>query len=242
MYVTGYNAIEEYIKKNGPNALLYAAHIVTRGEEIVKRARDLGCTVVRVPPQKLNAMAPESKHRGLVLETEKLLTASSTNLQTLLETLRNKEKTLLVLLDSLQDPHNLGAVIRTCDQLAVEGVIIPERRSAKDSQTVARISSGADAFVPIVTVVNIARTIEQLKKEGFWVYGAGFEGETISTVAFPLKTALVMGSEGKGLHKRVKDVCDQIISIPSFGHVDSYNVSVAAGILMYEIRKQQGLF
>ncbi len=242
MYITGYNTIQEYLKKNRAKAVLYTGTIGKKGEEIVKRARELGCTVVQVSSQKLSAMVPESKHRGLVLETENPPAKPSTDLRTLLETLRNKEKTLLVLLDSLQDPHNLGAVIRTCDQLAVDGVIIPERRSAKDSQTVARISSGADAFVPIVTVVNISRTIEQLKEEQFWVYGAGFKGEMITTVTFPRKTALVMGSEGKGLHKRVKDVCDQIISIPSFGHVDSYNVSVAAGILMYEIRKQQGLF
>jgi 23S rRNA (guanosine2251-2'-O)-methyltransferase len=241
MYITGYKAIQEYINKNGAKAVLYAADVGTKGKELVERAQNVGCTIVHVSDQKLSAMVPESKHRGLVLETEKP-SSSSTNLRTLLETIREQERSLLILLDSLQDPHNLGAIIRTCDQLAVEGVILPERRSVKDNRTVARVSSGADAFVPIVTVVNLTRTIEELKKEGFWVYGAGFEGETISSVAFPQKTALVMGSEGKGLHKRAGEACDRIISIPAYGHVDSYNVSVAAGILMYEIRKQQKLF
>jgi 23S rRNA (guanosine2251-2'-O)-methyltransferase len=145
----------------------------------------------------------------------------------------------VVVLDGITDVHNLGAILRSCDQFSVDLVVIPQRRRAQQSSAVHRVSSGASQHVPLVSVSNIVREIELLQKNGYWAYGADMEGENLHTTRFSDKTVLILGSEGEGLSQLVRKRCDYIVSIPTTGHIDSLNVSVAAGILLYEFRRQK---
>jgi 23S rRNA (guanosine2251-2'-O)-methyltransferase len=149
---------------------------------------------------------------------------------------------LVLLLDEITDPHNLGAILRSADQFSVDLVVIPQSHSVKLTGSVAKVSSGASAWVATCPVTNLLRAMEQLKKAGYWLYGADKEGERADSVDLAGNIGIVMGSEGKGLRRLVMEGCDGIIRIPSSGHVDSFNVSVAAGILMYEVRRQQGYY
>jgi 23S rRNA (guanosine2251-2'-O)-methyltransferase len=142
-----------------------------------------------------------------------------------------------MVLDGITDPQNLGAILRSADQFAAELVVIPSRRSARETETVSRVSSGASVYVPLAIVPNIATALERLKESGFWIYGADIAGEPLDRVSFSEKACLVMGSEGFGMRRLVREKCDHLIRIPASGHVDSFNVSVAAGILMFEVNR-----
>jgi 23S rRNA (guanosine2251-2'-O)-methyltransferase len=146
---------------------------------------------------------------------------------------------LILLLDEISDPHNLGAILRSADQFGAELVVLPTRRAARETQTVARTSAGASSYVPLHSVPNLTAGLELAKEADFWVYGADLDGRRLDEVSFEGRVALVLGSEGGGLRRLVRERCDARVRIPSGGHVDSLNVSVAAGILMYEIRRQQ---
>ncbi|HTP57849.1 MAG TPA: 23S rRNA (guanosine(2251)-2'-O)-methyltransferase RlmB, partial [Spirochaetia bacterium] len=147
---------------------------------------------------------------------------------------------LVLVLDGIMDPQNLGAILRSADQFNVDLVVIPSRRSAQENQTVAKVSSGASEYVPLVVVPNLATTLDLLKERGFWIFGAEAEGKSTASLDLNGKVCIVMGSEGAGMHRLVREKCDFLVSIPASGHVDSFNVSVAAGILLYEARRQQG--
>ena len=142
----------------------------------------------------------------------------------------------------LPDPHNIGSIVRSADQFGIDGIIIPENRSAGGGsagfQIIAKTSSGAAAWVPIISVPNIVRAAERLKKDGFWIYGADAGGVPVGDSTFSAKTVIVMGSEGRGLGRLMEKTCDELISIPVQGRLDSLNVSVAAGILFYEISRR----
>ena len=149
----------------------------------------------------------------------------------------------VLVLDSVTDPHNVGAIIRSCDQFGVSLVILPQARSANDiahSEVIARSSAGAAAWVPVSIVSNAVRAVQRLKDAGFWVYGADAGGEALDSVDFAPKTVIVMGSEGKGISPLLAKQCDAIISVPTCGKIDSLNVSVAAGILLYERYRRFG--
>ena len=146
------------------------------------------------------------------------------------------------MLDGVTDPHNIGAILRSCDQFGIDVLVVPERRSAsplQDSQTIARTSAGASAWVPTATVTNLVRTVEQLKEAGFWIFGADANGTPAPETQFPGRTCLIMGSEGSGISRLLARSCDTIVSIPTCGKIDSLNVSVAAGVLLYERYRQQ---
>lgn len=146
----------------------------------------------------------------------------------------------VVILDSITDPHNVGAIIRSCDQFGASLVVIPEHNSASDiagNEVIGRTSAGASAWVPVAVVNNLVRATEQLKQAGFWVYGADAGGQNCRTIDFAAKSALIMGSEGSGIAPLLEKQCDTIVSIPTCGKIDSLNVSVAAGVLLYEISK-----
>jgi 23S rRNA (guanosine2251-2'-O)-methyltransferase len=148
------------------------------------------------------------------------------------------EKSLVVLLDKITDPQNFGAILRSCDQFSVDCVIIPSRKSVTKNRTVLSASAGASTHVQVFTVSNLCSAMEMLKQKGFWIYGAHIEGKAIDTIGFNKKVAIVLGSEGEGLSTLVKKRCDELFRIPTKGHIDSLNVSVAAGIILYEIRRQ----
>jgi 23S rRNA (guanosine2251-2'-O)-methyltransferase len=143
----------------------------------------------------------------------------------------------VLILDGITDPHNLGAILRSCDQFAVDMVIIPERRSVQANETVIKISSGAAQYVPLAPVININREIDLLKDNGFWVYGADMNGDSSYETKYANRTVIIMGNEGSGISRLSREKCDFISSIPMTGHIDSLNVSVAAGILLYEVRR-----
>ena len=141
-------------------------------------------------------------------------------------------------MDSITDPYNLGAILRSADQFSADLILIPERRSASVNETVIRVSSGSAQYVYISYVVNLANELENFKKHGFWIYGADMNGSNSYTSDFSKKSVIVMGSEGTGIRPLVKSKCDFMVSIPMYGHIDSLNVSVSAGIMMYEYRRK----
>ena len=150
--------------------------------------------------------------------------------------------TTVVILDSITDPHNVGAILRSCDQFGVSLVVIPEHNSASDitgNEVIGRTSAGASAWVPVAIVNNLVRAAEQLKAAGFWIYGADAGGQNCCQIDFPAKSALIMGSEGTGISQLLEKQCDTIVSIPTCGKIDSLNVSVAAGVLLYELFARQ---
>lgn len=146
---------------------------------------------------------------------------------------------LLVILDGVEDPHNLGAIIRTAHAAGVNGIIVPERRSAPLSETVARVSAGALEYMPVARVTNVTRLLEQLKQRRFWIYGLDERGaEPYDRVEYTEPAAIVLGSEGRGLHDNVKKHCDFLINIPMAGAVSSLNVSVAAGVVLFDWKRK----
>ncbi|MGL4403119.1 MAG: 23S rRNA (guanosine(2251)-2'-O)-methyltransferase RlmB [Fusobacteriaceae bacterium] len=155
-----------------------------------------------------------------------------------MEKLAGSEKAIVLVLDGIQDPRNFGALIRSAEIFGVKGIIIPERNAVKINETVIKTSTGAIEYVDIVKVTNISEALEKLKKIGFWVYGAEGDGKKFYyEEKYPKYTALVMGSEGFGIRKKVKDNCDVLVKIPMHGKINSLNVSVAGGIILSEISK-----
>ena len=156
-----------------------------------------------------------------------------------LAALAQRPAVLAVVADGVTDPANLGSITRSADQFGADLVVVPRRRTARVSDTVMRMSAGAAAHVATVTVANVAAALAQLKAFGCWIYGADLKGDPVDLVRFPPRVALVVGAEGGGLHTLVRSRCDHLVRVPTAGQVDSLNVGVAAGILMYEVRRQQ---
>lgn len=249
--ITGFHAIEEYLRSIGDASgieLFYSA-AGPRIKKIIAQAEKSGVTCNKVPESKLNELVagmPEAlrEHRGIVLVTEARGAAENEERVSFDEFIAqaakkpNNELSVVVVLDSVTDPHNVGAIIRSCDQFGADLVVLPERRGAKDSEVIARSSAGATAWVPVAVVPNLVRTVEALKSAGYWVYGADAGGITIAETRFTGKVVIIMGSEGSGMSRLLEKECDAVVSIPTCGKLDSLNVSVAAGILLYEIRRQ----
>lgn len=174
----------------------------------------------------------KNNHQGVILEVRDF------DYKNLDEIIHGKDKSLLVILDHLEDPHNLGAIVRTCEAAQVDGIILPVNRSVSVNETVMKTSVGALYNVDICQVTNLNNTIKQLKREGYWIIGADMDGENYKELQYPEKCALIIGSEGFGMTRIVKEACDFVVSIPMYGKVNSLNASVAAGILIYEAIKR----
>ena len=202
-------------------------------------AQTKGIAVKNECEVELDKYCDKNKHRGMILLFEWVQEEKKQELHAYNDLLE-KETSLVLLLDGITDPHNYGAVLRSADKFGVDLVIIPERKSVRDTDTVSVTSVGANSYVNQVIIPNLTHAINFLKNKGFWVYGADLEGEPIHKINLTGKIALVMGSEGKGIRGVIKEKCDICVTIPCTGHIDSLNVSVAAGILLYEIRRQQG--
>jgi 23S rRNA (guanosine2251-2'-O)-methyltransferase len=181
----------------------------------------------------------DGDHRGYALEADGQTSVGTvSSMEDLIPSL--SDNALLILLDGITDPRNLGAVLRSADQFGASAVVVPKRRSAgADADTLSRSSAGAVEWVPLIEVANLTRTLGLLKDSGFWIWGADMAGEKASSLNLKGRTALVMGREGEGLHRLVKETCDGLVMIPTTGRLDSLNVATAAGILMYETRRQQ---
>jgi len=214
-----------------------------RARKILAAAAEIGIGGAEATPDELNrlvASLPETArdHRGIVLVIEGAEQAAEPRFDDCLRELATKNEALVLVLDSITDPHNVGAIIRSADQFGVDLVVLPERRGVADLGVVSRASAGASAWVKTVVVPNLVNALERLKEAGFWAFGADADGEPAPLARLAGKTVLVMGSEGKGLGRLLSERCDAIVSIPTAGRLDSLNVSVAAGILLYEIRRR----
>lgn len=180
----------------------------------------------------------EIRHQGVLLQTTAAPVLKENDLEAMLDAL--DEPAFLLVLDGVTDPHNIGACLRTCDAAGVHGLIVPKDKSATLTPTAVKIASGASETVPFYAVTNLARTVEMLKKRGIWVYGtAGEASSSLYKNKFSGAMALVMGAEGKGMRRLTRDLCDELIHIPMAGDVSSLNVSVAAGVCLFEVVRQR---
>ncbi len=246
---TGFHSIEELLKKKKTDGILYYSKINKRNTVVLDLAKKQGYKTSKISDIEIAKIIEDTNHRGIAFVSSsgsinkentggKSARKNYSDLETYLNNLKS-DNALVVILDGVTDPHNLGAIIRSSDQFYADMVLLPSRNSAKDNSTVSKTSAGAVNYVNINVVTNISRAMDQLKKAGFWIYGADMNGTSISKTNLTGRVVLVMGSEGKGLRELTRTKCDNLISIPAKGHVDSLNVSVAAGIMMYEIRRQQ---
>lgn len=207
--------------------------------EIWRLARERGIVIQEVDRKKLDEISQSRAHQGVIalvpayeyVDVDHMLAAARTK----------NEPPFLVILDELQDPHNLGSILRTAEATGVHGVIIPKRRSVGVTATVAKASAGAAAYIPVARVTNLANTVERLKEHGLWIIGADMDGKT-SLFEADLRgpVALIIGSEGKGISRLLKEKCDFLVRMPMRGRVSSLNASVAGALLMYEVLRQRG--
>jgi 23S rRNA (guanosine2251-2'-O)-methyltransferase len=240
--IIGFHPIEEALKSAGPSSLLYIDNKATkRNLLLVKSAEQRKVAVRRVSADEIDKMAGRGvKHKGaLLVYAPAVITKQIRDVKSYIESLEDRKDALVLFLDGITDPHNLGAILRSADMFSVDMVIVPERRSVHQNATVMKVSSGAAKYVPLIVVKNLVREMQLLQKEGFWFHGADMGGEPVRSAKLTGRVGIVMGSEGAGLSRLVRESCDRIVSIPTSGHIDSLNVSVAAGILLYEVRSGQ---
>lgn len=206
--------------------------------EILNELLDLGIEPEHVDRKKLDKLAENNNHQGIVIEIEMPTERSEADLKDAVAALSTPA--LFLVLDNVQDPHNLGACLRTADATGVHGVIVTKDNATGITPTVCKVASGAAEIVPVYQVTNLSRTLRWLKEHGIWVMGAAGEAtETAYEVDFTLSLALVIGAEGKGLRRLTKEQCDHLIKLPMLGKVSSLNLSVATGVLLYEILRQR---
>ncbi|MGA2641107.1 MAG: 23S rRNA (guanosine(2251)-2'-O)-methyltransferase RlmB [Spirochaetia bacterium] len=238
-HVYGFHSIEEALRKGAGTGTLLISRQSARISQVRQLAERKGVPVSEVEDAELTRLCGSEAHRGVLLAMERPSSSQRSSLKHHMKDLEG-EKSLVLVLDGITDPQNLGAILRSADQFGVQLVIIPSRRSAQENQTVSKVSSGASEYVPLAVVPNVASALEILKENGFWIFGADAEGKSTDSLDLKGKVCIVLGSEGSGMHRLVREKCDFLVSIPASGHVDSFNVSVAAGILMFEARRQQG--
>ena len=206
---------------------------------ILKLARDRNIPIKQVSEQKLSNMCDGLSHQGVIAMGA---CAEYKTVEEILETAAAKgEDPFIIICDEIEDPHNLGAIIRTAETAGAHGIIIPKRRSASLNQTVFKTSAGAASWLPVARVANIAQTIDSLKKNGVWIYGTDGSGSNYTDTSLTGPIALVIGSEGFGMSRLTKEKCDGLLSLPMKGKITSLNASVAAGIFMYEVVRQRAL-
>jgi 23S rRNA (guanosine2251-2'-O)-methyltransferase len=238
-YIYGLNAVSEAIKARGRAfqwvGLAKERHDL-RLQRIIEECRKLGVPVRFLQRTELDRMAGNAAHQGVVAVTS---AKQYSGLDDVIDAKRGMYS-LIVVLDGVEDPHNLGAILRTADAAGADGVVIPERRAAAVTGTVTKTSAGASEHLPIARVTNIARSVEELKEHNIWVVGLDERGtQTYDELDYKMDCAVVLGAEGKGVHDLVARKCDFLVSIPMLGKVSSLNVSVAAGVVLYEIVRQR---
>lgn len=237
--ILGIHAVEEALAARG-RGFEYVAVASGRGDarlgKIAQLCRSAGVPVRTMPRDQLTRLARTETHQGVVaVAAEK----KYSDLEDLLARKRG-EYAFLVVLDGVEDPHNLGAIIRTAEGAGADGIVIPERRAVGVTATVAKASAGASEYLPIAKVTNISRTVEELKERNIWTVGLDERGDKpYDQLDYKMDCALVLGAEGHGLHEQIRKKCDFLVSIPMLGKVPSLNVSVAAAIVMYEVARQR---
>jgi len=236
-YLTGFHAVEERIKSGSPCGPLLVAKAGPRANEIVSLAVNKKIRLERVGTFDLDNLAPN--HRGIALQVEDEAGGADITLEDFIANLGDRRDALVLILDEITDPHNYGAILRCCDQFAVDLVLGRNRRSAKNAEVISKTSAGAVSWVAQAETPNLVRAMEDLKEAGFWIYGADMDGEPVYEKDLRGRVALVLGSEGGGISRLLHERCDGIVGIPSAGRIDSLNVSVAAGVLLYEVHRQR---
>lgn len=238
-YIYGINSVAEALKARGRAfewiGMAKERHDL-RLQRLIEDCRRLSVPVRFLQRAELDRMAGNAAHQGVVAVTS---AKQYNDLADVIQAKRGKYS-LMVVLDGVEDPHNLGAILRTSDAAGANGVVIPERRATAVTGTVTKASAGASEHLPIAKVTNIARTIEELKENNIWTVGLDERAtQTYDSLDYNMDCALVLGGEGKGLHDLVKRKCDFLVSIPMLGKVPSLNVSVAAAVVLYEIVRQR---
>jgi 23S rRNA (guanosine2251-2'-O)-methyltransferase len=238
-YIYGINSVTEALKSRGRSfqwvGMAKERHDI-RMQRLIEDCRKLNIPIRFLQRTELDEMAGTGAHQGVVAVTG----AKQYNDLADVIAAKRAQYSLIVVLDGVEDPHNLGAILRTADSAGANGIVIPERRAAAVTGTVTKVSAGASEHMPIAKVTNIARSIEELKAENIWTVGLDERApQTYDALDYNMDCALVMGGEGKGLHDLVKRKCDFLVSIPMLGKVPSLNVSVAAAVVLYEIVRQR---
>ncbi len=230
----------DYSPKKINKAWIDAQRQDKRLAQAIEDLLDLGIEPEKVERKKLDKLAENNNHQGIVIEVEMPGELSENELKTVVENLTTPA--LFLVLDNVQDPHNLGACLRTADATGVHGVIVTKDNATGITPTVCKVSCGAAETVPVYQVTNLSRTLRWLKEHGVWVMGAAGEArQTAYQADFTVPLALVLGAEGKGMRRLTGEQCDVLIKLPMLGQVSSLNVSVAAGVLLYEVVRQRSV-
>ncbi len=230
MLVSGRNNVKE-ILKNFQRDFKIKRAILSKNfneKDIISLLKTRKIDVFYEEKAKLDSLV-KNNHQGVILEVGDYVYSSLDDI------IQNKEKCTILILDHLEDPHNLGAIVRTVEALGVDGIILPLNRSVSVNETVMKTSVGTLYDVKICQVTNLSNTIKYLKKNNFWLYGADMLGKDLNNTEFSSRSAIVIGNEGTGLSRIIKESCDEIVSIPMTGKVNSLNASVAAAILMFKV-------
>ena len=237
--ICGRNPVLEALRSGREIDRLFVAHGTGGGSvtAIIAKCRAKGILIKEISPQKLDYYCGGANHQGVAVMFASQEYATVDDMFALAET--RGEKPFLIICDEIEDPHNLGAIIRTAECAGVHGVIIPKRRSVGLSYTVGKASAGAIEYMRVARVTNIAALIDDLKSKGVWVYGADMNGTDYQKCNFSGACAIVIGNEGKGISRLVREKCDVIVSLPMKGQINSLNASVAAGIIMYSAMKDR---
>jgi 23S rRNA (guanosine2251-2'-O)-methyltransferase len=234
MILYGANPVMEAIRSD-PSRVRYVAIVKDqsgRMQKLIAEAKAAGISLRMVTTNEIVRLAGRGVHNGVVAEVSEASYADFHDAVT-------KEETKFVLiLDGITDPQNFGAILRVADGFAVDLVVIPQHDSVGLTPAAVKASAGASQWVTVSEVTNLARSIELLKENGYWVYAASADGDRVDSVDFSGKVAIVLGNEGKGVRRNVVEHCDRAVSIPMFGHVDSFNVASAAAVLCYEVVRQ----
>ena len=236
--IYGIHAVESAIRHQPENVLQVFVQ-QGRNDNRIKTIQDIaknsGISIQSISNVKLKEKCPKARHQGVVAEI-RFNNSSDVSLEDVL----NKESVLLLILDEVQDPHNIGACLRTADAVGVDAVIVSKNRSPALTPVIRNVASGAAETVPYIMVSNLARVLEKIKQENVWMVGTSGDSEhTIYQTSLNKRVALVMGSEGKGMRRLTRESCDELVSIPMQGSVESLNISVATAVCLYEIRRQQ---
>ncbi|MFD2615235.1 23S rRNA (guanosine(2251)-2'-O)-methyltransferase RlmB [Paenibacillus gansuensis] len=239
-YIAGKHSVLEALRSGrGMNKLWIAENAQKQlTQPILAEAKKAGVIVQYVDKRKLDQMADGVQHQGVIAQVAAYEYAEVDDL--LAAAKAKNEDPFLLILDEIEDPHNLGSILRTADCTGVHGVIIPKRRSVGLTATVSKTSAGAVEYVPVARVTNIAQTIDELKERGVWVAGTDVSAkEDMYRTNLNMPIAIVIGNEQKGVGRLIKEKCDFLLKLPMFGQINSLNASVAAGVFMYEVVRQR---
>ncbi|XMB86658.1 23S rRNA (guanosine(2251)-2'-O)-methyltransferase RlmB [Mycoplasmatota bacterium WC44] len=229
--IFGKNVVTSAVESNRKFFEIYVSYQNLQScEDILKYANDRHVKINIVSRKEMDLKFPKDKHQGIVAFVEEYQYFDLDDI------LRDNESPFLIILDGLEDPHNLGAILRTADATNVDCVIIPKNRSVGLNSTVAKVSTGAIEYVKVAQVTNLTQTIKKIKEYGVWVVGTDSDAEmSYNDIDGNMRVAVVIGSEGKGMSRLVKEQCDYLVNIPMNGHVNSLNASVSAALMMYQV-------